>query len=143
MSDTPRTDKVGKSYAHYIYPIQYDAMRDHAETLERELAAATARVAELEAADKEATDVIEIMRQQRNQAEENGFAEGCRHATQKLWAATNEATARAESAERDALMRAAEAIQGRISAHPIGSAAMVEAHKCKGAVLALIPKEKA
>lgn len=47
MSDTPRTNQCEKSHAHYIYPVQYDFMRAHADTLERELAEARRHLQEI------------------------------------------------------------------------------------------------
>lgn len=134
MSDTPRTDAL---YAKL--PSTCDTagdaemvrqMGDLARALERELAAATARVAELDGTNVAANAAMaELVKQ------------------------SKEATARAESAERDALQRAADVcevkgmewqrqyINAKENDHLLNGLSG-GALDCRDAILALIPKER-
>ena len=127
--------------------------KEHCLSLKADLAAANARVAELDwlldCAKK--TGITVTYRDGVMSVIHGAFHDALESAEARLATAQSENAELADrlqdkrdelkTAEADALRRAGEAIQGRISAHPLGSTAMVEAHKCKAVVLALIPKE--
>lgn len=131
MSDTPRTDLIedGRSGSPLDLD-EYDRALAHARTLERELAAAQARIAELDGTNVAANAAMaELVKQ------------------------LKEATARAESAERDALQRAADVcevkgmewqrqyINAKENDHLLNGLSG-GALDCRDAILALIPKER-